>query len=139
MFNATKGELKGEDSFTQPYACTITLRPVVRRDDCETQYDKYTSYVVKQIKDRYPSCLLKLMCEMTKSYDLHFHGTIIFKSNKRIKNYSKHFCDTFRRDKIIGFVLLKVITDDKIWDEYITKSCVDFEQQTGRSAPCSSF
>lgn len=140
--HANNGILNGEDSYTMTYACTITLKPVVRRDSCEIQYDKYTSYVVKTIKDRYPNCLLKLMCEMTKSYDLHFHGTISFMlkhKTSRIKNYLKHFSDSFRGDKIIGFVLLKHIDNDKVWDEYITKSINDFESTTGRSATASSY
>jgi len=135
MFN---GDL-GEKVYTQSYACTITLKPAVRRDTCEEQYDKYASYVVNTIKERYPGCMLKLMCEMTKSYDLHFHGTVNFKINKRIHNLYKHFSDSFRGDKIIGFVLLKVITEDTVWDEYIMKSKDDFETTTGRSATISSI
>lgn len=81
--------------------------------------------------------LCTLHCEMTKSFDLHFHGTINFlMSNipKQVRNMPKWFSDKFRSDKIIGYVLLKVVTDSQIWDAYCIKTSNDFEESTGRQA-----
>jgi len=133
MFNAGKGE----DSYTWQYAVTITLKPQVRRDPCETQYDKYVPHIINQIKTNFPMALCTLHCEMTKSFDLHLHGTISFlKKNipKQVRNMPKWFSDKFRADKIIGYVLLKVVTDSAGWEEYLIKASNDFEESTGRQA-----
>lgn len=131
MFN---GELE-KPTYTWSYAVTITLKPTVRRYTAEQQYDRFSEYVVKQIKEYFPGCLLTLCVELTKSYDIHFHGTINFKISeipKQVRNYPKWFSDKFRGDKIIGFTLLKVITEHDVWNEYIHKTNVQFTEDTNR-------
>lgn len=131
--------LNAENSWTQGYAFTITLKPHVRKMTCEEQYDKFTPYVIKTLEGFYPNCLYTMVGEMTKSYDLHFHGIIKFQTNKRIKNLLKHFCDTFRGDKIIGFVLLKVMDDDQGWLTYMGKALDEFQASTGREPIIKEF
>lgn len=131
--------LSAENGWTQGYAFTITLKPHVRKMTCEEQYDKYTSYVTKTLESFYPNCLYTMVAEMTKSYDLHFHGIIKFKINNRIKNLSKYFHDSFRGDKIIGYVLLKVMDDDKGWKTYLGKALEEFRASTGREPIIKEF
>lgn len=133
MFN---GELD-KPTYTWPYAVTITLKPQVRRDTAEYQYDKYASYVVTTIKELFPECILTLVCELTKSFDIHFHGTICFKKSKmrgNVVNVPKWFSDKFRGNKTIGYVLLKVVDDSVKWNDYIMKSITEFEATTLRKA-----
>lgn len=132
--------LSAPSEYTQGYAFTITLKPHVRKMTCEEQYDFCTSYVTKTLKGFYPNCLLSMVAEMTKSYDLHFHGIIKFYNlNNGIKNISKHFTDRFRGDKIIGYVLLKVMDDDEGWKTYLRKALCEFEASTNRKPIIENF
>lgn len=120
-----------EPTFSQHYACTITLQPKTRKLSAEDQYEKYAHEVVLyDLQKIFPRCKLTLVAELTKSYDLHFHGIIQFDRRYIRKNQciERMFRDRLRLHPIIGFVMLKVITDHNIWLDYITKSQDDFKQ-----------
>lgn len=132
MFKADLG--KRAIKHTQQYAITLTLHPKVRKMNAEEQYEEYAHQCVSELKRLFSNCKLTLICEMTKTFDIHFHGVISFdmatlRSNQ---NVPKMFRDSFRNHKYIGFVLLKVIDNQSVWNEYIMKSLKDFEKDTGK-------
>ena len=132
MFRA----VEGESSLSTPYAFTLTLKPHVRKDTAEMQYDKYVPHVKNQFKQLFgEGTLYSMIVEFTKSYDIHFHGTIKFhrKCFGRYKNIPRFFSDSFRGDRIIGYVLLKQITDDKAWNAYCGKDLKVVEDDLSRS------
>lgn len=97
------------------YAITITIRPARYKDDLDTQYCK--------AKQELLSCCypLSLVCELTKSYNLHFHGVIqAIIPNKGTAKQSIH--NYFRKCKYLGFIYLKEITDTDIWYKYCFKN-----------------
>lgn len=103
-------------------AITITIRPSHYKDDLDTQYTKS--------KIELAACpfLISLVCEVTKSCNLHFHGIIKCDPPKRgtvkqsIHNY-------FRKCKYLGFIYLKEITDLPKWYEYIFKEYDQTKQE----------
>lgn len=106
-------------------AITLTIQPKHYKDDINKQY-----YGAKEEIERCPY-LLSLVCEFTKSHNLHFHGLVSLPKPKRgtakgnIHNY-------FRTCKYIGFIYVKEITALREWLQYcfkeveITKLDLDF-------------
>lgn len=126
---------KGISSLTTSFAITLTLKPHVRKLTAEVQYDKYVSHILKQFEEKFTHLsLVTLVCELTKSYDLHFHGTIKFSTKilGKYKNIARFFADAFRQDKIIGYVLLKPITDERVWHAYLGKTLKEFNEDICR-------
>lgn len=122
MFNAK--------SYSQKYAVTFTLHPKVRRFSAEEQYEKYAHQVVSQyVSTVFPGCKMSLVAELTKSYDLHFHGIIQFNMSQLRANCNvpRWFREKFRNHPVIGFVCLKAMTEDSIWIEYISKALKEFK------------
>jgi len=115
--------------WSQQYACTLTLHPKVRKYTAEEQYEMFAHQLVNVLQTKFPNIKLTLVCELTKTYDIHFHGIISFdlSSLRKNQNLARMFRDTFRGHPYIGFVLLKQITEDVVWNEYILKSTADFE------------
>lgn len=132
MFKADLG--KSVIKHSQQYAITLTLHPKVRKMIAELQYEAYAHQTVGEIQKFFPNCKTTLFVELTKTFDIHFHGKISFdmRTLRSNQNVPRMFRDVFRDHKYIGFVLLKPITDQSVWDEYITKSSNDFEKDTGK-------
>lgn len=110
------------------YSFTITLQPKMYKYDASNQYD-LTMYDVAEYLGNL-NCEFTLVSELTKSYNIHYHGTIIFKTIKG--NLKKKFVDHFRAHKTIGFVCIKDITDEPGWIEYISKGLADTKKDVGR-------
>lgn len=132
MFKADSG--KRIIRLSQEYAVTLTFHPKVRKFTAEEQYELYAHQTVQYVQQLFPNCKLSLICELTKTFDIHLHGIIQFDllNIRTNQNMPKMFRDKFRNHSYIGFVLLKVITDDTVWFDYITKSLTDFESDTGK-------
>jgi len=121
--------------YSQDYAITVTLHPKVRKFTAEQQYDKFAHDVVLiELLKLFPKSRLSLVCELTKSYDIHFHGIISFNMAllKANTNVPRWFRDKFRNQSIIGFVLCKVIDNKDVWIEYILKSLPEFNKDMQR-------
>jgi len=129
MFTADFALGKIIPKFTQEYAVTVTLLPKCRIYTTHEQYLKYANYILQIIDGLFPGNKLTMVCEMTKSYDLHFHGIITFDQSciRSGVNVPRWFRDKFRNHPIIGFVLLKVITEREIWIDYLKKDISHFQ------------
>lgn len=125
---------RGLEGYTQEYAVTVTLLPKVRKYTAVEQYDKYASEVVAFITQTFPLSKLTLVCELTKSFDIHFHGSIRFSLNaiKNVKNICRFFTDKFRKHAFIGYVCIKVVDNEPVWRQYISKTLKEFSDDVGR-------
>lgn len=109
----------------ETYAITLTIQPKHYKDDINTQY-----YNSKAEIDQCPYSL-SLICEFTKSHNLHFHGLVSLPKPKRgtSKGAIHNF---FRKCKYIGFIYITDITEMRKWLQYcfkeveITKLDLDF-------------
>ena len=99
------------------YSFTVTLKPNLFKDSAEVQYDKTYLTLVKHLMSL--SKQFSVVAELTKNYNIHYHGIIRFVINH--KNLMKRFVDSFRHNTCFGFVNIKQIVDEAGWVEYITK------------------
>jgi len=122
---------------SQNYALTITLNPRYRTIGSIEQFDQ-TGYRIGEIlASKFPHCKLTLIAEFTKSYDIHYHGVISFDISHILKdeNLCLIFRDTFRKDRMIGYVLLKPIDNQPVWNEYIRKDYIETKKYLGGKNP----
>lgn len=112
------------------YAFTVTLRSKLYADPAEVQYDK-TYKEVLQILNAISS-QFTLVAELTKAFNVHYHGVISWASIPKGVNLRKKFTDAFRPSKQIGYVNIKQIENDAGWNEYITKSLVETRDSLSR-------
>lgn len=121
----------GSVRYTQQYAVTITMHPKVRKYTAEEQYERFAhTVVIESLQKLFPSSKITLVCELTKSHDLHFHGIISFNLAllRANQNVPRWFRDKFRNHATVGFVLLKVIDNQEIWLDYILKTVTAFKE-----------
>lgn len=107
------------------YAFTVTLQPKLFKQEPEHQYDLTYNHVRQMIGKI--SRKFTLVSELTKSYNIHYHGIISFTITPELKDCRKLFYKTFRNDIFVGFVNIKQIDNYPKWSEYISK---DITQQT---------
>lgn len=106
------------NGYTQAYAFTVTLLPRLFQHPSEVQFD--TTYLKLKDKLIELSDTFTLIAEHTKNMNIHYHGVIKFLT-VRCKNAIKYFKDHFRRDKLFGFVDIKIMDDEDGWRDYIKK------------------
>lgn len=102
------------------YAITLTLRPHMYRLNPEIQYDHTYLEIMKTIKDLNTTCYL--IAELNKNFNVHYHGKIQFHTKEY--NHMFKFKNAFRSNKYIGYVDIRQVTDDKGWDDYLSKELV---------------
>lgn len=111
------------------YTFTITLQPKLYKQEPEQQYDLTYNHVrqtlVKIARE------FTLVSELTKNYNIHFHGIINFTSVPKT-DYRKLFYKVFRNDTLVGFVNIKQMTDYPGWKEYISKDIKTFTESVNR-------
>jgi len=104
---------------TIKYAFTVTLKPQCFKKDARAQFEG-TADAIEEIL-----CGLgynvTCVAELTKNYNIHFHGIITFTKFSFYVNYQKLFVDKFRNNKVFGFVNIKQMEDESGWIEYISK------------------
>lgn len=96
-------------SYTVDYFFTITLRPKCYKHEPELQYDLTFSEVKNKLSSL--SQAFTLIAEVTKAYNIHYHGLIKFIYKDPKKDYMKEFCKTFRNHETIGFVKIDQVRD----------------------------
>lgn len=105
---------------------TITLRPVMYKFDIDKQYDETANELkvfLKSISEK-----ITIVAELTKSYNVHYHGIMYTSTTKR------QFINAFRNDKKFGFVQCTPLAN---WDkcvEYISKDISHTTNELGRRA-----
>lgn len=104
--------------YTQAYAFTVTLRPRLFTEPAEVQYD-ITNLPIRE-KLHHISGNFTVIAEMTANKNIHYHGIIVYPTGY-CRDVIKHFKDYFRKDKMFGFVDIKIMDDEGGWIEYISK------------------
>lgn len=104
-----------------PIAVTFTLKPSVFTH-C---LDKQIQLSMSQIRD-FIDCTNSsgfLIVELTKNYNVHFHSTMeLMVPEKYLHKLEYYVKDYFRKSKIIGFIVVKPITDEIKWLQYMLKN-----------------
>lgn len=108
---------KNGNKWSVDYAITLTLKPILYKHTCEEQF----SIVATSIRNNFPNCKFTLLAELTKQYNVHFHGIIKVDLNKIVCHPEKYLYDRIRQYKHLGFAVIKQITEYQIWIDYITK------------------
>lgn len=106
------------------YSFTITLKPKgLFCLEPEQQYDA----AVKHINDKLLALTMShtIVCELTLSYNIHFHGICCFNISRKDKNCQKEWFKCWRNDPYVGFTNLRQVTDKNGWLEYMAK---DFDK-----------
>lgn len=106
------------DNISVEYAFTITLRPKMFIHEPEKQYDETYTRIEHLLRSL---CIcFTLVAEMTKSYNIHYHGICNFLLTYK-KDCMKEFHKCFRNDMQVGFVNIRQITNMSNWTEYLMK------------------
>lgn len=143
------------EDYTQDYALTVTLNPRIREKGTAEQHIYMRSYIECILKDRimqyvadYKGIKMKdlkrprltLVTELTKSYDIHYHGILSFPMSYGLRCPEIFMRNLFRdrykgnpakmeQKDYIGFILLKPVEDWGKWSDYIAKDIDDFKQK----------
>lgn len=146
--------------FTQDYAITITLDPRIREFSTTHQHDIMRYNIENVIKKRIveavmsyldvkpstlPPIYLTLVAELTKSFDVHYHGIISFPLVYKIRDPAIFLRNVFRErykgnpakmesKDFIGFICLKPIDDWTKWTDYITKDIISYKERLNRGS-----
>lgn len=109
------------NGYSVNYALTVTLRPLMYKHEPEHQYDVTYDYVRRKLLSLTEH--FTLICEMTKSYNVHYHAVLSLPLNDT-SDCQKKIHKLFRNDPNVGFIYVKQVTDFDKWIEYIRKDIV---------------
>lgn len=105
--------------YSQSYAFTITLLPKFRKLSTKNQLHRTYEYILEFLAPH----KVTMVYELTKSYDIHYHGIINFKKDiLKDRSAELYWYNKMRKSSTIGYTCLKVITDWNIWVDYLFKS-----------------
>lgn len=114
------------------YAFTVTLNPKLYNEPASQQFDKSSEELFKHLVLMFNANFV-LVSELTKNYNIHYHGSIEFiMIDVKKYNLMKRFVDSFRKSKLFGFVNIKPIDNEPIWIDYIGKEFHNFCSDTNR-------
>lgn len=102
-------------SYSNEYAVTITLKPSMYHMTAVMQRNAIQG-IINSITD----IRISVICELTKSFNIHLHGTIKVPMGGK-KSPEHKINDIFRNIKDIGFVCVKPIDDYPHWQAYCLK------------------
>lgn len=107
-------------NYSVDYSFTLTLKPKrLFQQEPEKQYDNTMYHVVNMLNSL--NAKYTLIIELTKSFNIHYHGIISFLLQDNEFDCMKSFYSLFRKDEKIGYIYLKQITDFPGWIEYLRK------------------
>lgn len=119
------------------YSFTVTLKPILFKGPASEQYDDTYVHVwnlLNSLASRDEDNVgpkLTLVSELTKNYNIHYHGIIQMPLRKN-SDCMKRFHDVFRNNRKLGFVNIKQIEDKPGWITYITKDLAQTRDQVNR-------
>lgn len=98
-------------------AITLTIQPKHYRENIDKQYDLVKNELLMA------PFYLSLVTEITKNGNLHFHGLVkeFIIANRKRGTFRQFIHNFFRKSKVIGFVNLTEVTDQRGWYEYCFK------------------
>lgn len=95
------------------YFFTITLKPVMYKMDIDKQFDETCNELYVALV--YLSDKVTLITELTKNFNIHYHGVIKLPGTKR------QFINYFRNDKKFGFINCTPVVNMEKIIPYINK------------------
>lgn len=110
-----------ETEKTHEYAFTITLKPPLYRFNLREQIEKTKDKLLKMCNY---VAQFTLVAEVTKNFNIHYHGIVNFEVDYKFTNneqYCAEFKDVFRKSKDFGFICIKPIDNFPKWVAYILK------------------
>jgi len=102
-------------------AITLTLKPIHFKLRLDAQYNMLRS----ALHDLQHKAEFSLICELTKSYNIHLHGFARIKKPNQW-SVSRQLHELFRNHPVIGFICVKPLDDSGKWLDY----CVKNREQT---------
>lgn len=111
--------LRAGNGRSQKYAITVTLRPQQYSNPAEEQYDM-TYHVLPPFLSQF-GIQSTIVAELTKQFNIHYHGIVTCQVQPSIPSLEKWITDKFRKHKIFGYVYVKVIDNEPVWEDYIIK------------------
>lgn len=113
---------KAETKYGQLYAITVTMNPKVFVNDINTQ-KKLLQQAIGNLTN---IIKISLICELTKSFNVHAHGVIqIQMDNTTTRSPKQRIANLFRMLSNVGFVAIKDLDNDVGWRDYCQKSYDD--------------
>lgn len=98
------------------YSITITLKPSLYNKPYETQFDE----TAVNITNLFGTCKLTLIAELTKTYNIHYHGLISVPLSHG-RDPRKYIFDQLRKYSKVGKSQVDQATDYNGWHAYISK------------------
>lgn len=115
-------------SMNNLYFFTITLKPVMYHHDVDKQHDETINEILLNLTMLCnKSCDYTIVCELTKAFNIHYHGIIDLTNSTKRK-----FINIFRNSSKTGFVNISLINDLSKTVEYIAKSIPQTHIDVGR-------
>lgn len=112
------------------YSFTVTLQPKWFKFTATEQYDMTFTPLYQILSSL--SARFGCIAELTKAFNIHYHGVITFNLDENNKLYMKAFNDAFRKSLFFGFVNIKQITDEQGWINYLKKDLLDTKKLINR-------
>lgn len=112
-------KLKDEVKWSQQYAVTITLNPTLFNLATQFQRNEIQGALNTIVENK--CAQFSLICEMTRSFNVHLHGVMRVPITKSKKSMLHQCQEVFRNVKDAGYVCIKPITEYKHWIFYCIK------------------
>lgn len=103
-------------TYSVDYALTITLKPLMYKEDAEEQY-RQTALNISKL---FPKCKLTLIAELTQQYNIHYHGIISVPSTLSSQP-RKYVFDKIRKYSKLGKTTVDQVDDYEGWVVYLNK------------------
>jgi len=107
-----------DPQFTQEYAFTLTVNPQLFKRTVVHQLN----CTAKTLNSLFPHAKISTVMELTKNYNVHYHGIIQFHyADLKDKVPESYWHNKLRNHATLGYSVLKPMVDEKGWKEYILK------------------
>lgn len=106
-----------QKEISQKYFVTITLKPYMYSKTAGEQYDQTEGDLRKLCE--YYDCGGKVVAELTKGFNIHYHGLIDF--NTHLKYPQMAFIDNLRRLKWVGRSQIEPALHENDVSKYLSK------------------
>jgi len=104
--------------FTQCYAFTLTINPKLHKSTIIHQLN----CTARSLQSLMHHAKISTVVELTTNYNVHYHGIIQFHyMDIKNKTPESYWHNKLRNHPTLGYSMLKVMTDEEGWKNYILK------------------
>lgn len=107
-------------------AVTITLSKRMYDLTPRNQHKLAIEYILTTLKE-HGIVAHVLIAELTQNCNVHYHGVVQIPL-KRGRPPREIWYNIWRRSSIVGYTLIKIVDDEKGWQEYIEKNIKETEE-----------